>query len=213
MRKLLLSLILVFSAGSLFAQSTGEKAVKVYLSIKNQSQGHSPLWHVRTREVLPSFGLSSITTRGNFHEIQFLQLTLQRHRDYNFSVNSTFFSFRYSYTLALFRGKSPAIQPLIGFAAAPYYSSEKFTPLNSTNFGRSSFGVGTFVELVPRINWNINEKLFLDLNLPLRLADLSYLRYYTNNPQVPEPQQTSSGLDFNTLPRHFEINLGLGIKI
>jgi hypothetical protein len=124
------------------------------------------------------------------------------------------FYLRYEYKLALFKKKGwEKFKPVIGFSASPYIQWNKHQPGLSNAFPTSRTTVGLFMSVIPRVEYQLNDHWYLDLNLPLSILTMNYITNRTNNPNLPIEDRTSHIIDFHNGPIAFAVRFGVGYMI
>jgi hypothetical protein len=120
---------------------------------------------------------------------------------------------RYEYILTLGKKKSWKLSPAIGFAASPYYTSYHFSPRTSPSFPESRTDLGLRVFVVPHLTWSFGKRMYLDMNVPVCVSDLVYVRERKADPLIPDELHRTEQFDMSILPRYFSARVGIGIKI
>lgn len=210
MKKLLLFLSFCLASFCSFSQSSGEKSVKAFISI--QYMQFHPLRSNNMFRIQPTFALSDMTSRGNIHEGQFVLFAIHTEQRDNFAAKRISAAMRYSYNIAILKSKDMQIRPFIGFGGTPYYEWARYDFTDPSGYSAKSTEGGVHLDIIPRIIWNLSEKVFLDFNLPVRLGTL---RYYRHNYFTPNPADTKNDagrISLTSLPRHYELNAGLGVR-
>ena len=131
------------------------------------------------------------------------------------SYNKQFELFlRYEYKLHLFKKKDwETIKPILGFSASPFFQWKKSEPLLSNEYTSSNTSVGLYLSIVPRVEYVINERWYLDLNIPIALVTTHYARIRHNSPNLPIDERVETIFDFYNCPVSFAIRFGIGVKI
>lgn len=121
---------------------------------------------------------------------------------------------RYEYKLALFKRKEwERIKPGIGFSASPYIQWNKRQPELSNEFATSRTTVGLFLSVIPRVEYKLNDRWYLDLNIPLSIVTMNYITTKTNSPNLPIDERTEHIIDFHNGPIALAIRFGVGYMI
>lgn len=214
MKNIVLTVLLFAISLKGFSQdtSTYEKrhfAVKAFVGFQTNGDRLAPQALNGVR-LLPAIALTVYNRKQNFHEIQFNELT-------NYSTPSSlcsFFSSRYSINWVLLKKKHPKIQPILGVGFSPFYyfdSNESNGYYAIKNLTR----VGINAEFLPRIQWNLSSKIFLELNVPLRVMNLSYQKTHIDNAMIPTSQSNTWGFNFSSIGSifHFAMYTGIGIHL
>lgn len=121
---------------------------------------------------------------------------------------------RYEYSLGLFKRRNwEKLGLSLGFSACPFFNRNKTIPLLSSEYPITTTSTGVYLSVIPRIEYNINEKWFLDVNLPLALVTAEYMLTRIDNPAI-EPNQRLNGIfDFRQGPIGVAVRLGLGFRL
>jgi hypothetical protein len=102
--------------------------------------------------------------------------------------------------------------PAIGFAVNPYYKQNNYTPKIATSFPESEITVGTKVFITPRLNYHINSKFYLDVNIPFCVFDTYFLSEKTGNPIIPISERNVKSFNFQQFPFIVNGRIGVGYK-
>lgn len=130
----------------------------------------------------------------------------------NYKTKTSNIALKYEYMLRLFK-KLKNVHPLLGFAASPYFQREVILPYNSslTNQYITVLGVRTFI--IPRIQWNVSQRLLIDLNIPICLTDINITSYRVDDPSYSKSQNKASLSNFNALPDYISFRIGAGWRL
>lgn len=121
---------------------------------------------------------------------------------------------RYEYKQHLFKKKDwEKIKPILGFSATPFFQWNKSEPSRSNEFSSSNTFVGLYLSIVPRVEYVINDRWYLDLNIPIALLTTHYTRTRLDSPNLPIDERVVSTFDFYNSPVTFAIRFGVGIRI
>ena len=124
------------------------------------------------------------------------------------------FHFRYEYQLRLFKKKDwKRINLSIGFSATPFVEWNKTEPTLSTEFVSSKTIIGVYLSVIPRIEYTINEKWYLDLNIPIAVANAYYTSIKDEDPSIPSEESNVNSFNFYNAPRDLTIRFGLGFRL
>jgi hypothetical protein len=127
------------------------------------------------------------------------------------TTTETSLMLRYEYILNL--TKERKFVPSVGFAGAPYYVSYNFMPYITSYFTLKDTYIGMKLFVVPHVNYNINKRISLDLNIPLFVTDINANIHKENTPMLNTDQRTTTSSNFSAIPEYFSARLGVGIKI
>ena len=195
-----------------------DKAIKLYV---NGSSSHGQF---EFGKITPAFQL--ISPKGNFHELELTQLTVSKRTSQwndplssfapSFSTNSLLgLSFRYEYGLEVLKKKDlKGLHLYSGFAVNPMYSFVNVSPEMSTIFPQRSHQFNIAAQFVPRISYDVGDRLSIDLNVPINLATLYSNHSTIVNPAWPASAQRSSWTRTELLPfSPFNFRMGLKFKL
>ena len=129
-----------------------------------------------------------------------------------FNNTVTSFSFRYEVNKTFNPGKRVHFN--VGLALNPYYVKTKFNPSkNSDYIYREDQALGIALNLVPRIIYKVANRLYIDLNAPLKICDVQGELEYVDNPELPESMkktQKASGEFFRSV---YTVRLGVAYAL
>ncbi len=243
MKKLNLGIILLLATINLFGQSDLKKAIdfKLYSNFDYSSKyinyGADTVNGVTINEYrkeVKGFNFSPslvfYTEKGNSSEIEISRLDYSNKYYKKYSlVDSTGkllnvlsgnsqkqfeLYLRYEYKLGLFKNKDwKKMKLILGFSGTPFVVWNKIDPVLSTEFTQKETTVGLYLSVIPRIEYSINEKWYLDLNIPLALATTHYTTMKDENPTLPIKERTKTIIDYYNGPVSFAIRFGIGFRI
>lgn len=98
-------------------------------------------------------------------------------------------------------------RPYIGFAFTPYIANSKITPLTSAGKKTSETNFGSTLSITPRVSFVMNKKFFLDLNIPITMAQINVEQFKGDN------RAHSTNTEYSTLPGILAFRVGLGMKL
>ncbi len=235
-----LSFVLISFNQNILAQNTSPFQLKMYsnfgwrtaeLTVDYDTVLNKPIkenfYETSLGYFSPAFAWAS--PRGNYHEIelsrlQFNQVDEQTYIDYDNGLNhqvisgeqrtNVFIALRYEFNYMIIKNKDDKrLKPSLGFAVRPYYHRSAFQPRISSLFATSQSNAGALFSIVPRINYDLSKKWFIDLNVPINLADLSIQSRTYDNPAIPVNQRTITTIVAETLPSQYLIRLGIGVRL
>ena len=176
--------------------------------------------------VSPAIAFS--TKRGNFHELELSRLQINQSDgiteiDYGGEypqiiagekVTNIFIALRYEYNL-FFIKKDAAKKwhPSVGFAARPFYSRYTFNPKLSTVFSSKESNTGVLFSIVPRIAYNLSERWYLDLNVPINAGVLKIRNRRVDDPAIPQNQRSITTIDAEVFPSEYLVRFGVGLRL
>ena len=123
-------------------------------------------------------------------------------------TSDVFIAMRYEYGLMIGKIKRRyTSRPYIGFAFTPFLANKKITPLESKEEETSETSFGSTFSIVPRVTFNLKNKFFLDLNVPITMAQIEVSQFKGDD--RPHKSKTQ----YSTLPGVMEFRVGLGIRL
>lgn len=200
------------------SQINTDRAVKLYLntSYDGTSQGDM----VNLGHLSPSLSLQK--PNGNFHEFELSSLSWKRDKNevrfqqlnaYAGKCSEIHIGFRYEYNILLSRNTGyTGLSPYLGIAANPYYLHNQFDPIVSTAFPEYNDRIGIGLAIVPRLIYNFGTRWFMDVNIPLNIAEIGYNREKVANPTLPLDQRTTATIDILGVPAKYQVRIGGGIR-
>ncbi len=121
---------------------------------------------------------------------------------------------RYEYKWRLFKKKDLGkFKTILGFSGTPFVSWNKYEPMLSSENPYSTTTVGIYLSVIPRIEYSINKKLYLDLNVPISVVTANFTSTNNEDPTLPVEQRTQSTFDFYNGPLSYAIRFGVGLRI
>ncbi|MFT5821640.1 MAG: hypothetical protein ACI8ZM_002894 [Crocinitomix sp.] len=233
------TIVLIAFNQNTFAQDSESKQLKLYSNFGWESAertiGFDTVINVLIKEnyfetslgyFSPAF--SWATPKGNRHEIelsrlQFNQVDEVTYLDYDDGISfqvisgerntNVFIALRYEFDYQIIKNKDSKLKPSLGFAVRPYYSHASLRPKVSSIFSSSELNVAAMFSIVPRLNYDLNKKMFIDLSIPLSLAELGVRSTTWDNPAIPVNQRTVSTFVVEVAPSEYLIRLGIGIRL
>jgi hypothetical protein len=176
----------------------------------------------------PAFAIYS--PNGNFQELEISRLQFNHSNNaVRIQTDSTgqtsdivigqkitriFIAFRYEYDILLFKQKTEnKVQWYTGFSASPYFSNSKFSPIVSNLYPTNENKMGVTLSVIPRLHYNVNDRWFVDLNVPVNLFDFNVNVKNDSNPTLPDSQNKTTTLELETFPSQVLIRLGVGLRL
>jgi len=195
---------------SLFAQedTSYQKSLKVYLKGKvNYYESFLSLPSMtRMGSITAAYQLTN--TNGHFHEFELNSFSLQRNRVDSPFINTYRFDLGLGYEKAyqLLGGKMAdgRLNTYLGYSFTPNYSRFRtvHTRLDGTQFVDTHNRLSLGLAIVPRITVNQGDRIFIDLNMPIALANWDYERGSLGN-----RSRVSWNLGSIIMPR-----IGIGVR-
>ena len=121
---------------------------------------------------------------------------------------------RYEYRLKLFKKKDwKKTKLILGFSGTPFVVWDKTEPVLNTEFTKHKTIVGFYLSVIPRIEYSISERWYLDLNIPVAIFTSHYTSFRNEDPSLPSEERSKNIFDFYNGPISYAIRLGIGFKI
>lgn len=111
------------------------------------------------------------------------------------------------------RKKDSRLRTYIGASANPFlgYYSNKPHISNSFPVSRTDFGIRLMV--FPRLQYDISNKWFLDLNFPVSLAEITMSSQKVENPVFSQEQIRNGVLTLTLFQDYAQVRFGLGLRL
>ncbi len=189
----------------------------------------------RNRQQEYNFGyfspaLTKTLSNGNFQEIELSRLIFN-HRDDDFVIindssgmtvdilsaqKTTQFhlAFRFEHNLMLFKNREEMkLRPYFGFALSPYLMISDFVVKDQSVFPISEISSGLVLSIIPRVNYAINDRFFLDLSIPITFYEAKMLSSNYENPILNPSERNTRSIELEMFPNHFLIRIGAGLRL
>jgi hypothetical protein len=121
------------------------------------------------------------------------------------------YSFRYELS-KLFKPTS-TISFGSGIGANPYFTKTEYEPTNPNAIYSNSKIFGFSLNLIPRINFKVSERIQLDLNIPFKLYDFRFEDVSNRNPAIPVRQQRNTNLSHVFAAPSFTMRFGVAFLL
>ncbi len=241
MKNFILLLIAFQFVSSCFSQNTNldyKKAFKIYNLTSYEKYTKSELVNDSTSSYLlstvsdlqifhPTVAFQWKTKKNNFQEIEISYLMLGKKSTFTelnedpilgqqvlngSNLIATHISAQYEFILNFNKLKGKKFLPAIGFAVNPYFKQHSYTPKIATSFPESEITIGTKVFITPRLNYHINSKFFIDVNIPFCVIDTYFLSEKTGIPILPISERNVKSFNFQQFPFFVNGRIGVGYK-
>lgn len=174
----------------------------------------------------PSIAIVWRSKKRYFHEIELANLNiakpitefkeikntvLQDHIKNKSAIKSTAIAIRYEYIIAFANNLKSKWVPSLGIGLQPYLNLLRVQPIMSSLFpiDKSEYGMKFFI--APRLSYSINNKFFIDLNMPINTTNFYFQKENYKNPSLPIENQKTDLFGFLSLPNNYNLRLGLGM--
>jgi hypothetical protein len=226
--------VFIFSSFVVSAQETpSTKTLKLYsnFSFGRYETSSSSSYSYTTKHTdfghfSPAFSWYSL--KGNFHEIELSRIRFNSYKSEEKYIDSngmtktlsggsegysSYLSLRYEYSWQLFKKRvEPKILSYIGLSVSPYIGLNSMEWKSATMYPTRNNVVGSTIAVVPRVVFKFTEKLFLDVNTPLNIIDLSREGTKSSNPSKPIEQQKSVKTNFTNGILGIQVRVGIGYR-
>lgn len=175
----------------------------------------------------PTFAFQWKTKNNNFQEVELTYLVLgkqstttelkddptngQQIMSGNKLVTSHI-SVQYEYIKMFNKLKDKKLVPSVGFGFNPYYKQINSTPQIATSYPKSEKYLGAKVFITPRLNYYINSKFFVDVNIPFCIANAYLLTKNSGDPTLTKEERTMKSFNFQQFPFILSARVGVGFK-
>jgi hypothetical protein len=172
-----------------------------------------------------SLSLNFLTKKGLVHEVEFfipefnkpfekLQFPMQYEfiKGDKFVNEASSFSMRYEIN-KLLSDKSDRIVFYFGVGANPYFVHLESTPTTPNAYYISLKYYGFEVNVIPGLNYKINQQFSINLNVPVRMYNFRGVKYRQDNPILPLLQQRTNHIKHLFFEPVYTIRLGLGYRV
>lgn len=177
----------------------------------------------------PTIAYQWQSKKGNYHELELISLNLSREKhmletgspatgtasllETGVTTYRAALSVRYEYQVSLRPKDEKYWDFSIGLGVNPYLFYQLNHPQVSSIFPTSLLTFGTRVYGVPRFVWHVSPRIFLDVNVPVCLAEYRHQYHYDETPTIPIPERGRNNIEFSTLPALFSGRIGMGFKL
>lgn len=238
MKKLIASLIICSITFLSHAQQkeSFKKVLKIY-NLSSYSQGSlvdSDSISTNINEassfqiVHPTIAFAWRTKNRNYHEIELVNAIVNRFMNKStfFATSSpgnktvsgginnlTYIGVRYEYILEFMKDSKSDITASLGFALQPNFIYSNNKSFSSVDIPSTHSNIKLDGFVIPRVNYKINERSFVNLNIPFALFDASYSKSKVRDPSVPVKSQVSSSWYSEVLPQVYYLRIGYAYRI
>jgi len=115
--------------------------------------------------------------------------------------------------LPLFTSKKNKLHFAVGLGGSPFFIRDYKSSMTRNSLPILVMEAGIVFYVIPRINYHINEKFFLDLNIPINLAQTAFQKVRVENPSMPIAEQTNNRFNFNLFSNVLAARIGVGMKL
>jgi hypothetical protein len=201
-------------------------AVKVYNTFSYQSITDRNLYPLITTSknitfLKPSVAFMWTDKKGHTREIELSSFSLNKRDDRTAFgtvsksgqvVTSTDIAIRVERIFNFAKRKQWKLKPSLGCGVMPYFNMAKATPYTSVNVPFTDMHYGVKAYVAPRINYNVSNRFFIDLNIPLVFADMGVQHQKAFNPGLLKEISYNVG-NFDAFSESPSVRLGVGLRL
>lgn len=238
-KNILLTTMAVLSVASVFGQTSKNRYQfktytnffrgtynYTYLQSGGQEELRNEVVSTRVGNITPALVLTKPS--GNFLELEYMRFDIHRDKyildrydvpssttveETNRLIHTTDIAFRFEYNWHVFSKESAKWSTFIGAGVVPAFSRMATEPGNSQSFDSKTAQFSAEAFLVPRIQYALNERWFIEANIPIHLAEISREKQVVDNPNFSARQQKTTTNDFVTFPNRYSARMGVGLRI
>lgn len=129
------------------------------------------------------------------------------------SVSSFELAFRYEYTFAAREFENEKWMLAASVGAMPFYEWRNSGFSDSEAFPINEQRVGTQINLTTRILYNVTDKLMIDFNFPIAVADAQYYHQVLDDPSLFNGAEGTSAGQFELFPKYMALRVGVGYRL
>lgn len=117
----------------------------------------------------------------------------------------------YEHSRPLLKVKDKKWDPYFGFAINTALRTSRFAPFVNNIFPSNNQRLETFVAFVPKVQYNVSKKVFLDINIPVNMMRVSLQRDKSFDLIANNYLRYNS--EVTILPTIYSLKIGLGLNI
>lgn len=104
-------------------------------------------------------------------------------------------------------------RPMLASSIEPFFTKVSVYPHNSSSFHHRDTYLGLSAFFIPRFNYELTEKFYFDLNIPIHVITLETNWNVVENPAFSAQQQRITSFSINSFSNSVFVRLGAGIRI
>lgn len=164
-----------------------------------------------------------VSRRNNFHEFELNTLAFDKSEVNSYTssgyqvqrvVHTFDIGLRYQFTWSIL--KEGRWLPQVGMSMLGMYESIFNHPvLSGIYYDRTWRRIGGTFSLIPQLRFNISDKFFIDLGLPINIFDVGFVYQRIHDPSLKKMQQRNTSIETSfplKAPDVFQLRLGFGLK-
>jgi hypothetical protein len=219
--------LLLFIAISIYSPAQNTVGIKVYQNtdaFETQFYETGPRTYTKVDNLhfsRISLALDFKTKKGLVHEFEILvpefskapekvmfPLNYEFRRGLTIEGNVSTLSFRYEINKTL-TDKSRPFAFILGGGINPYFIDIRYEPKDAMTYQWLTKLYGFSFNITPRIQYKLNGRFSIDLNVPLKIYDLSKEDNWVKNPSIPISQQKKDETSNTFFENVYTVRLGL----
>ena len=173
-------------------------------------------------QITPILGIYKVDKKRNINEFQFNEFRSTKYQRDLYITNGsglqeekiTSLSVSYHKIIGLNKKKESPIYLGLGIGTQVYFKHRNYINDSPSVFNRRTTKVGSLLSIQPVINYSLSQKLFIGASSSFYPLDLSATAQRTENPTVPQNQQSTYSLGMDYLnKREFNLQLIIGVNL
>jgi hypothetical protein len=120
-------------------------------------------------------------------------------------------TFRYQATHYFFSGE--LVQPYLALSSQLFYDFSRFKPRTVLSYQKSQNNVGLLFSVIPGIQICLTKKLALDINIPLAIYDIRFVRSKNSSPMLSDSDREKAYFENNFIPDFAHVRIGISYEI
>lgn len=121
--------------------------------------------------------------------------------------------FSYHYFIPQFTSKNNSFVFYLGLGERLNFDHSGFHPKTPESYPHANYLVSLMTAFTPLLRWNLSEKFYGDLQVPVYLADFYFFHDKVDNPALSMEQRSSYGFRFRFFPPVFNFKIALGFRL
>ena len=207
---IIIGIVLMHLAAFSQTDSTSRnKYIKTYSTISTLKLESLP------RVILPNiFAIGKVTKKGNYYEIQSGGINFRKNASVTNTYLSTGFDLKFEHGRKVLKSlKSEKWNTFLALRASYTGAYNSVRPLVSSSFNYFQFNSSVNVSLIPKIEYNFNNRLYMDFSVPLNLFTYFNSQNVTENPGLPLEERKTTSNSINVFNNYTSPVVGFGLRI
>jgi hypothetical protein len=101
----------------------------------------------------------------------------------------------------------------VGLAVNPYHIDMEFKPRESNVFHRDVSITGAHFNIIPRVSWQLTERLSIELNVPVNVFDIYRIKQRVDNPGFSLRSQSNAGTEHTFFEDIYTVRFGVAYTL